>query len=86
MASESYEELVWSTATDISRTLEMPFGDCLISVVTQTSGGLPISPNEMVDLAKSVRNRAFREFRRARNVDRFISWCDRNLGIPDDLV
>lgn len=86
MTSESFEDLVWTTAQDISQALRMPFGDCLISAITQTSRGLPISPDEMVDLATSVRDRAFRKYKRKRNVDRYINWCDRHLGIPDDLT
>ena len=77
MAPESYEDLVWKTAVDISRSLEMPLGDCLISVITQTSRGLPFSQTEMVGLAKSVRNRAFHEFQRGKNVDRFIAFLRR---------
>ena len=86
MTSESFEELVWITAQDISQALRLPIGDCLISAISQTSRGLPISPDEMVRLAKSVRNRAFRKYKRKRNVDQYITWCDRHMGIPDDLI
>ena len=85
MTSESFEDLVWTTAQDISQTLRMPIGDCLISAITQTSRSLAISTDEMIGLARSVRDRAFRKYKRGRNVDRYILWCDRHMGIPDDL-
>ena len=86
MTAESFEDLVWTTAQDISQALRMPIGDCLISAITQTSRGSAISPTEMVRLAKSVRNRAFRRYKRGRNVDRYIMWCDQHMGIRDDLI
>ncbi|MBC8391178.1 MAG: hypothetical protein H8E17_01230 [Deltaproteobacteria bacterium] len=80
------DKQLWIDAELKSRTTGKPLGDCLITMMSQISRDERIPPDRVVTIAKSLRNMAYRKFGQREDITRYVNWCSRYFGIPDDLI